>query len=80
MVKSSYHTNLALIELVAEALGDLITEVVFLGGSVSGLLVDEPARGEVRQTEDVDIIVDIATKAAYYQFSDLLRGQGFRED
>ena len=44
--------------LVASALGDLCNEVVFVGGSVAGLLITDPIAEGVRATKDVDAIID----------------------
>ncbi len=74
-----YKTNLAHLELVAEALNEVLNEVTFVGGCTTILFVDESALSGVRQTEDVDIIVDVATRKEYYAFSDKLRSMGFKE-
>lgn len=68
------------LELVAKSLGELLAEVTFVGGSTTILLVDEAAFGGVRQTEDVDIIVDVATYVEYQKLSARLREKGFKED
>ncbi len=72
--------NLEMVALVAERLGDLRGEVVFLGGAVTALLVTDPAAAEVRPTTDVDVIVDLATHTDYARLSERLRKLGFRED
>jgi hypothetical protein len=72
--------NLAQLEEVASALGDLLPHVVFVGGSTTVLLVDEAAHHGVRKTDDVDVIVDVATLVEYHRFSARLRAHGFRED
>jgi len=72
--------NVALVESVANALGYLNDRVVFVGGCAVGLLVTDDARPVVRATQDVDILVEIATRAAYYEFAEELRGIGFSED
>ncbi len=63
---------------VAEALGDLVHEVVFVGGMVPGLLFTDPAAGSLRPTEDVDCIVDVS-RASYVELSERLRARGFSE-
>jgi len=68
--------NLLQLETVANALGDLLSHVTFVGGSTTLLLVDEAAHHGVRYTEDVDV----TTLVEYHKFSDRLRKQGFRED
>lgn len=51
--------------LIADALGDLRDNVVFVGGSTAGLLLtDSPAEG-IRATKDVDAIVEAATLRQY---------------
>jgi hypothetical protein len=63
-----------MLERVAEALGDDLDRVVFVGGIVASFHASE-----VRLTEDVDCIVDMAMPA-YYQLGQRLRARGFRED
>ena len=53
----------AAIEIVAAALDDLREEVMFLGGAIAGLLVTSPEAPPPRLTDDVDIVVDVATYA-----------------
>jgi len=72
--------NLAQLEAIASALGDLLPHVTFVGGSTTVLLVDESARFAVRQTDDVDVIIDVATLVEYNKFSRRLKERGFRED
>ena len=72
--------NLMQLEAVASALDDLLPQVTFVGGSTTVLLVDEAAHYGVRKTDDVDVIIDVATHVEYYAFSQKLRELGFRED
>lgn len=72
--------NVALVESVAKALAHLNNRVVFVGGCAVGLLISDDARPVVRATQDVDILVEIATRAAYYEFAEELRRIGFSED
>ncbi len=60
--------NLLQLEKVASALGELLPQVTFVGGCTTLLLVDESAHFGVRKTEDVDVIVDVATLVEYHQF------------
>ncbi len=66
-----------MIEEVARRLGPLREHVTFLGGAVMTLLVSDPAAPEVRATEDVDVVVKIATRAAYYRMEEELLRLGF---
>lgn len=73
-------SNLMQLEVVATALGDLLPHVTFVGGSTTVLLVDEAAHHGIRKTDDVDVIIDVATRVEYYNFSEKLRELGFVED
>ena len=72
--------NILQLEAVAAALGELLPQVTFVGGSTTVLLVDEAAHHGIRQTDDVDVIVDVATLVEYQRFSKKMRDLGFRED
>ncbi len=71
--------NLELLDATARALGALRDEVVFVGGATTALLITDPGSADLRVTKDVDVIVETATRADYYRFSERLRTQGFRE-
>jgi predicted nucleotidyltransferase len=73
-------TNLAMIRHVARRLGELRTQMVFLGGAATALLITDTAVPDVRITTDVDVIVEIASKVEYYRLAESLRLLGFRED
>jgi hypothetical protein len=58
----------------------LLGELVFVGGSVTGLLITDKAAADPRTTLDVDAIAEITSYAEYAAFSDRLRRLGFQED
>jgi hypothetical protein len=72
--------NLELLQMAAERLLPLLTEIVFVGGCATGLLIDDPGAAPVRETYDVDVIAEIASYAEYSVFSERLRALGFQED
>jgi predicted nucleotidyltransferase len=72
--------NVALVEVVARALGAINERVVYVGGCAVGLLITDAARPPVRATQHVDLLVEIKTRAAYYQLAGELRSAGFAED
>lgn len=76
----NHDINLHQLEIIAEALDDLLTQFTFVGGCTTVLLVDEAAMFGIRATDDVDVIVDVATRLDYQKLSDLLRKKGFIED
>jgi predicted nucleotidyltransferase len=72
--------NLHYVRQVAEALGPLNSELVFVGGCATGLLITDTARPPVRATTDVDLVAEVATRADYYVLARKLKQAGFRED
>lgn len=72
--------NVVLLELVAQRLGDLRHEFVFVGGAVAGMLITDPAQPAIRPTEDVDLIVQVLARPDYYDVEERLRQQGFSQD
>lgn len=72
--------SLELLELGASALGPLLEEVAFVGGASVVLWITDPAASPPRPTKDVDIIVEVAGRWGYEQFSERMRTQGFAED
>jgi predicted nucleotidyltransferase len=72
--------NVSIVELVADALGDLRSELVLVGGCSVGLLITDRARPAVRQTVDVDLVAEVASLGDYYEgLSPRLRACGFVE-
>ena len=68
------------VRIVAERLGDLRDEVVFLGGATVGLLLTDPATATVRGTKDVDVTVEVGSWGEYAPLQERLREKGFTED
>lgn len=72
--------NLPRLMAVASALGEALREqVVFVGGSIAGLLLDDPAAGEIRATVDVDAIVE-ARLGQFHRIEERVAGRGFVRD
>ena len=69
--------NLSLLLAMARALGALRERVVFVGGCATGLLITNAAATDVRSTEDVDAIIEIASLAAYHGLRPALSQLGF---
>ena len=72
--------NLILLERAVVQLGDIADDMVFVGGCATGLLISDPAAPPIRVTRDVDAIVQVVSRAGYYQLADKLRDKGFCED
>ncbi len=71
--------NLALLVGMAQAMGPLCEQVVFVGGCATGLLVDDTGLMDVRPTEDVDAIVEVASLAGYHRLAGQLMQRGFKQ-
>ena len=71
-------SSLDLVVLVARQLGTLRDRVVFVGGAVRGLLVTDPGAAPERATDDVDVIVELASAVEFHRLGDQLRALGFR--
>ena len=71
--------NLELLLGMARAMGPLCEQVVFVGGCATGLLVDDAGLMDVRPTEDVDAIVEVASLGAYHRLAEQLMQRGFTQ-
>lgn len=72
--------NLAILELVAQALGPVCDSVVFVGGCATGLLLTQERPDRLRMTEDVDIVVQALTVHDYHAIEKQVRARGFSND
>lgn len=72
---------LDMLKAVATALGnDLRDRLVFVGGCTTALFITDPVTLEdVRATDDIDLIVDLAGRAEWVTLQDDLRQKGFME-
>ena len=57
----------------ATAMGDLRERFVFVGGAVVDILLSDPQAPPARPTKDIDVIVELATMADYYEVAKLMR-------
>lgn len=78
---NNHDANLEGLRVVATALAELNERIVFVGGATVGLYADDPAATEPRPTDDIDVVVEVAT---YGEFSgkieERLRQLGFTND
>lgn len=71
--------NMAQLIAMARAMGPLCDQVVFVGGCATGLLIDNASLMDVRPTEDVDAIVEVASLVRYHQLGEQLAQRGFKQ-
>ena len=76
------HILISMLDKIARALPEeYLDEMAFIGGCTTALFLDIPnAEDGIRATYDVDLIVDISTRTAWYELEDSLRKLGFRND
>jgi hypothetical protein len=68
------------LKAIARQLNELGVSWTFTGGSIIGLLMDEPALGTTRPTDDVDVIIEILAQKDYAKIEERLRKLGFQND
>jgi len=79
MNRISAQRNIESLILVAHRLQELCSEVTFVGGCITGLLITDKAAPDVRFTIDVDCIIDVITQPGFHALAEKLRQKGFKE-
>lgn len=69
-----------MLERAAQELAPFLDEVAFVGGATVALWLTDPAGPKPRVTKDVDVVVEVATRVAWYRFEERLRAHGLRND
>jgi hypothetical protein len=78
MLKNTIINRLATIK-IAKALGELNREVVFVGGAMVSLYVDDPSAEDIRPTKDIDLTFQITTVSQLETLREALIHKGFQE-
>jgi len=71
--------NRAVTKKVATALEELNERVVYVGGAMVSLYIDDPAADDVRPTKDLDISMEIASVVELEEIRVKLNDKGFRQ-
>ena len=71
--------NIELLTSIANAMGELREQVVFVGGCATGLLITQPNVADARATQDVDAIVEVASLVGYHALARKLMKLGFKQ-
>lgn len=80
MTPSPHGPVLDRVAIVARALGDLVSEVVFIGGAIAPLLQMDPPFLEARITSDVDAVTATHKYTDTERLNERLRELGFRQN
>jgi hypothetical protein len=62
---------------IAKALGELNSEVVFVGGAMVSMYIDDPAAEDIRPTKDLDLTFQITTASKLETLRQKLVQKGF---
>lgn len=68
-----------ILKVAKELPATLLKQVVFVGGSIVSLLITDEAASDVRVTQDVDMVVDVAGRIEFYRLENQLREAGFEQ-
>ncbi len=79
MLKNTVINRMATVK-IAKALGELNREVVFVGGAMVSLYIDDPAAEDIRPTKDIDLTFQITTLHQLEELRQALTEKGFKED
>ncbi len=74
------HLSIFRIKTVANVLQDLNEKVVFVGGATIALYAPKEIAFEARPTDDVDVVIELASYNNYSQLDEKLRSVGFQND
>jgi predicted nucleotidyltransferase len=69
--------NIATVAEVAAALKELKDKIIFVGGAVVSLYVDDPSSNEIRPTADVDLAINLLNYADWAHMQERLAELGF---
>lgn len=72
--------NIDMLQTVANGLGNLKNEIVFVGGAVAELYASNPAASDIRPTFDVDCVIELSSKTEHAKLEEDLRAKGFAND
>lgn len=72
--------NFQSLQLAAKTLGDLCDSLVFVGGCATGLLVTATRAQPIRATQDVDVVVAVASIREYHAVEKKVLERGFTHD
>ncbi len=71
--------NWKVIKTIANALGELNQKVVYVGGAVVSLYIDDTAAEDIRPTKDIDITLEIASLGELEALREDLSKKGFKQ-
>jgi hypothetical protein len=77
---ASSEDNLKRLEVIADGLGHLAGDPIFIGGACTQFYVEDPSLHDFRPTNDIDCIVKVYSYKEFNVYSEELRKLGFAHD
>ena len=74
------HISILRVKAVASILKELNQKMVFVGGATVALYAPREISFETRPTDDVDVVVELASYMDYSKLDEQLRSIGFQND
>jgi len=71
--------NLKSIKIISDVLDDINNDVIYVGGAVVSLYIDDPAADDIRPTKDIDIVLEIASLKELEELRTVLVERGFEQ-
>jgi hypothetical protein len=72
--------NLTTLEATAKALEPILEDLVFVGGTIAGLLINDPGASSARPTRDVDVVAQITGFKDHLRATKMMGEVGFQPD
>jgi hypothetical protein len=69
-----------MLQTVANGLGELKKDNVFVGGALAELYANVPAASDIRPTLDVDCVIELRTRLQHSRLEENLRTRKFVND
>lgn len=69
--------NKAIIKRIAVALEELNEKIIYVGGAIVSLYINDPGADDTRPTKDIDITIKVASMLELENIRELLNKKGF---
>jgi len=69
---------ISMLETISSGLKSIISEIVFVGGSVIPFYIEDEAVEDIRVTDDVDCVFELLSRTKYYELEEKLSSLGFK--
>ena len=78
-MRTIHDENVAAISRLLDVMPDWEAQVLFIGGATLGFYVENSFHDIIRVTNDIDVVLEIASVSQYQSLGERLRQAGFKE-